>query len=85
MNELFKMIETKIKQSGYPGNINGEEFYYDISAEADEKDNGTYMFLINKNDTLFYKGCMTIMDEQFDLHYVDIQDGDKSYHIDFDA
>ena len=85
MKELFDMIEAKIKEAGYPDQISGEEFYYDISAEADEKENGTYMFIINKNDKLFYKGCMTIMDEQFDLHFVDIQAEENSYHIDFDA
>ena len=43
------------------------------------------MFLLKKSDTLSYKGCMEIMDDQFDLHYVDIHDGDKVYHVDFDA
>lgn len=85
MKELFEMIEGRIKAAGYPNEVNGEEFYYDISAEADEKENGTYMFIIKKSDTLLYKGCMTIIDEQFDLHYVDIQDGEKEYHVDFDA
>ena len=85
MQELYKLIEDKIKTAGYPGMINGEEFYRDVSAEADEKENGTYLFIINKNDSLFYKGCMTIMDEQFDLHFVEIHDGENVYHVDFDA
>lgn len=84
MNELYKMIEERIKSAGYPGEIDGREFYEDISAEADEKENGTYLFLIKKNDTLSYHGCMKIMDEEFDLHYVEIHEGDKKYHIDFD-
>ena len=85
MNELYQLIEAKIKAAGYPGDIDGREFYNDISDEADEKENGTYVFLIKKTDTLMYKGCMTIMDEQFDLHSVDILEGDNSYHVDFDA
>ena len=85
MNELYQLIEAKIKEAGYPGDIDGREFYNDISDEADEKENGTYVFLIKKTDTLMYKGCMTIMDEEFDLHSVDILDGDNSYHVDFDA
>lgn len=84
MNELYKMIEERIKSAGYPSEIDGREFYEDISAEADEKENGTYLFLIKKNDTLSYHGCMKIMDEEFDLHYVEIHEGDKKYHIDFD-
>ena len=85
MNELYKLIEGKIKGAGYPGEIDGCEFYNDISDEADEKENGDYIFLIKKTEELLYRGCMTIIDDQFDLHYVDILDGDKTYHVDFDA
>lgn len=85
MNELYELIEERIKASGYAGEINGREFYRDISEEADEKENGTYMFLIKKTDELLYKGCMTILDSEFDLHYVDIVDGEQMYHVDFDA
>ena len=85
MNELYKLIEEKIKGAGYLGEIDGREFYNDISDEADEKENGDYIFLIKKTEELLYRGCMTIIDDQFDLHYVDILDGDKTYHVDFDA
>ena len=85
MEELYQLIEEKMKKTGYPGVIDGREFYDDISNEADDQENGTYMFIVKKSDTLSYKGCMTIMDEQFDLHYVDIHDGDEVYHVDFDA
>lgn len=85
MEELYQLIEDKIKAAGYMGVIDGREFYNDISDEADQKDNGTYMFMIKKEDTLFYQGCMTIMDDEFDLHYVDIHEGETIYHVDFDA
>ena len=85
MEELYKLIEDKIKAAGYTGSIAGQEFYNDISDEADQKDNGTYMFMIKKDEHLFYQGCMTIMDEDFDLHYVDIHVGETVYHVDFDA
>lgn len=85
MNELYKLIEEKIKASGYPGEVDGREFYEDVSEEADEKENGDYIFLIKKTEELMYRGCMTIIDEQFDLHYVDIMEGDDTYHVDFDA
>ena len=85
MEELYQLIEDKIRNAGYPGEIDGEEFYGDVSAEADEKDNGTYLFIVKKTEELFYKGCMEIMDDEFDLHYVDIHDGEKVYHVDFDA
>lgn len=85
MEELYRIIEEKIKAAGYPKEIDGREFYDDISDEADEKENGDYIFLIKKTEELMYKGCMTIIDEQFDLHYVDILDSDQSYHVDFDS
>lgn len=85
MDELYSLIEEKIKASGYPGEIDGREFYEDVSDEADNQEEGTYMFLIKKDDFLIYKGCMTILDDQFDLHYVDICMGEKSWHVDFDS
>ena len=85
MEELYQLIEEKIKASGFPGEIDGKEFYQDVSDEADSKDNGTYLFIIKKSDVLQYHGCMTILDEEFDLHYVDIHDSEAAYHVDFDA
>lgn len=85
MEELYRIIEEKIKAAGYPKEIDGREFYEDISDEADEKENGDYIFLIKKTEELMYRGCMTIIDDQFDLHYVEILEGDQSYHVDFDA
>lgn len=84
MEELYGFIEERIKASGYPGEIHGSEFYDDVSMEADEQENGTYMFVIKKEENLIYKGCMDIMDEQFDLHYVDIVLDGETYHVDFD-
>lgn len=85
MRELYELIEEKIKSSGYPGEVDGEEFYGDVSEEADQQENGTYMFLIKKTDDVSYQGCMTIMEDEFDLHYVDIHVGEIVYHVDFDA
>lgn len=83
MNELYRMIEERIRESGYPGKIDGQDFYNDISAEADEKENGTYLFLIKKDDLVSYHGCMQIMDEEFDLKYVEIHVGEQVYKVDF--
>lgn len=85
MEELYRLIEEKIKNAGYPGEIDGREFYNEVSDEADDQEEGSYIFIIKKSDTLFYQGCMEIMKNQFDLHYVDIHDGEMVYHVDFDA
>ena len=85
MKELYEMIEQMIKDSGCPIAIDGAEFYDDMNAEADNQENGTYMFIIKKDDNLSYQGCMTIMDEEFDLHYVDIHFNGQKYHVNFDV
>ncbi len=85
MQELYDLIEEKIKNAGYPYDIDGEEFYWDISDEVEDRENGTYMFAVKKSETLSYHGCMTVLDDEFDLHYVDIRDGEKTYHVDFDS
>lgn len=84
MEELYQLIEEKIQASGYPGKIDGREFYNDVSAEADDKENGTYIFIIKKSDEISYHGCVKIMDEEFDLPYVEIHVGEKVYRVDFD-
>ena len=38
IKELYKLIEATIKASGYPGDIDGREFYNDISDEVEEKE-----------------------------------------------
>ena len=48
MNELYILIEDKIKAVGYPGEIDGREFYNDVSDEADEKENGDYISSLRK-------------------------------------
>lgn len=85
MEELYAIIEDKIKASGFPGEIDGRTFYNEVDREADKQENGTYIFMIKREDGLFYEGCMEILDEQFDLHYIDIHFEDKVYHVDFDA
>ena len=56
MEELYRLIEEKIKNAGYPGEIDGREFYNEVSDEADDQEEGSYIFIIKKSDTLFYHG-----------------------------
>ena len=85
MEELYRLIEDKISQSGCPLKIDGKEFYQDVSNEADEKENGSYLFLIKKSEDVVYEGTMDIMDDDFDLHIVKIHFNNEVYEIDFDA
>ena len=50
MKELYELIEQKIRESGCPLTIDGAEFYDDMNAEADNQENGTYIFIIKKDD-----------------------------------
>lgn len=84
MEELYKLIEDKIRNSGIPVFIKGEDFYNEVSDEADSKENGSYLFMIKKEDNFYYEGVMEIFDEQFDLHYVDFHLDGTVYHVDFD-
>ena len=49
MEELYRLIEEKIRNAGYPDKIDGREFYRDVSDEADEREDGKYIFIIKSN------------------------------------
>lgn len=85
MEELYKLIEVKIKASGYPGQVNGEEIYNEICDEMEQKENGSYLLLIKQDGDVYFECKVDIMDEEFDLPFMDIHAGEKVYHVDFDA
>ncbi len=56
MEEFYKAIEDKIKASGYPGEVNGEDIYNDICDQMeedilDESFNLSYVHITANNDT----------------------------------
>ena len=55
MEEFYKAIEDKIKASGYPGEVNGENIYNDICDQMEEKENGTYLFLSKKDNGVVFE------------------------------
>ena len=85
MEELYELIEQKIRESGYLGEVDGFAIYEEISDEIEEKENGSYIFMSKKTDTVFYEYKVDVLDEEFNLSYLDIHDGDTVYHVDFDA
>jgi hypothetical protein len=84
MQELYDMIEAKIREGGYEGEIDGYEIYNEISDEIDEKEPGTYIFMSKKTDDIFYEYKVEVMEEEFNLSYLDIHDKDKVIHVNFD-
>ena len=53
MEEIYRLIEEKIKASGYLGYASGEEIYDEICDEIEEKENGSYIFMSKKEDDVF--------------------------------
>jgi hypothetical protein len=67
MEEIYRIIEEKIKASGYLGEVNGEEIYEEICDEIEEKEEGSYIFMSKKEDDVFFEYKIDVMDEQFNL------------------
>ena len=58
---------------------------FDICDEIEEKENGSYIFMSKKEDDVFFEFKIDVMDENFNLSYIDINTPEKKYHVDFDA
>ena len=55
MNELYEMIEKKIKESGYPRPISGSDVYDDICDQIEGKENGSYVVLSKFDDDVIFE------------------------------
>ncbi|HBI94589.1 MAG TPA: hypothetical protein DDY58_20385 [Terrisporobacter glycolicus] len=69
---------------GYKGTISGEEIYDEICDEIEDKEEGSYIFMSKKEDDVIYEYKIDVMEEQFNLSYLDIKADGKTYHVDFD-
>ena len=85
MNELFELIEKKIKESGYPRQISGREVYEDICDQIEDKDNGTYLLLSKFDEDVTFEYQITIMDEDFNLGLLTMRTPEGTFTVDFDA
>jgi hypothetical protein len=84
MNELYQAIVAKIKESGYPGVISGEDLYNDICEQIDGKENGAYILLSKFEEDVILEYNLTIMDEEFNLSLLTIKTPQGEYRVDFD-
>lgn len=85
MEELYKIIEEKIKASGYMEEVDGAEIYNDLSDQIEDKENGEYMLMSKKEEDCWYEYRVQIMDDQFNLSVLTIHTPNKDYQIDFDS
>lgn len=84
MQEFYEMIETKIHDAGYLGEVDGYDIYNEICDEIEDKETGSYIFMSKKTDSMFFEYKVDVMEEEFNLSYIDIHEGDKVIHVDFD-
>ena len=85
MNELYETIEQKIKASGYPRAISGEDVYNDICDQIDGKENGTYLLLSKFEEDVVFEYHITIQDEDFNLGILTMRTPEGVFEADFDA
>ena len=85
MNKLYKAIEEKIKESGYPKEISGRDVYNDICDQIEDKENGTYLLLSKFEEDVILEYHITIQDDGFNLWLLTIRTPEGIYQTDFDA
>lgn len=85
MEELYRMIERKIKSSGYPRSISGNAVYDDICDQIEGKENGVYVLLSKFEDEVILEYHLTVMDNDFDLGILIIRTPEGVFEVDFDA
>ena len=85
MDELYQIIEQKIKASGYPREISGAKVYNDICDQIEDKENGTYLLLSKFEEDVIFEYHITIQDDGFNLGLLTIHTHERIYQTDFDA
>ena len=85
MNELFELIEKKIKDSCYPRAIRGEDVYEDICDQIEGKENGSYILLSKFEDDVIFEYHITIRDQDFNLGILTMRTPEGVFETDFDA
>ena len=79
MNELYELIEQKIKESGYP------RVYNDICDQIEDKENGIYLLLSKFEEDVIFEYHITIRDEDFNLGILTMRTPEGTFEVDFDA
>jgi Fe-S cluster biosynthesis and repair protein YggX len=85
MEKFFKAIEEKIRKSGYPGEVSGKEIYAEISDEAEDQEEGSYLFMKKQNDDIMFEYRVDILEDNINLATLTIHTSERTYLIDFDA
>ena len=84
MNELYRVIEKKIKASGYPRAISGEAVYDDICNQIEGKENGMYILLSKFEEDVVFEYHITILDDDFNLGLLTMRTPEGVFETNFD-
>ncbi len=84
MEELYRAIEEKIKDSGYQREIHGEEVYQDICEQIDDKEEGQYVLLSKFEEDVTFMYQITVMEDDFNLGVLTIHAPEGTFTVDFD-
>lgn len=84
MEEIYGLIEEKIKSAGYEVSVSGKDIYDEICDQIEEAENGSYIFMSKKDDDVFFEYKIDVMDDNFNLSYIDVNTPQGKIHVDFD-
>ena len=84
MNELYEMIEKKIRESGYPREISGMDVYDDICDQMEGKENGAYVLLSKFEEDVIFEYHITVMDDEFNLGILTMRTPEGVFEPNFD-
>ena len=84
MNELYEMIEKKIRKSGYPREISGRDVYDDICDQMEGKENGAYVLLSKFEEDVIFEYHITVMDDEFNLGILTMRTPEGVFETNFD-
>jgi hypothetical protein len=85
MEEIYALLEEKIREAGYTAPLSGREIYDEVCDEIEDKENGTYIFMSKKTEDTFFEYTIEIMDEAFNLSSILIQTPTDKIFVDLDA
>ena len=84
MEELYRAIEKKIKDAGYPRAISGEAVYGDICDQIEGKENGMYILLSKFEEDVVFEYHITILDDDFNLGLLTMRTPEGVFETNFD-
>ena len=85
MEELYAAIENKIKEAGYTREVSGKDIYDDICEQIDDKEDGSYILISKFFDDTIFEYVVTIMEDEFNLSTLTINENGNKTVIDFDS